>query len=246
MWISEKLHNVKIKHAAEQALDILYPRRCPACNDILRPSGRLICPECERALKPIEGPVCMKCGSPVQEQEEYCTECTKHSHIFRQGRGVFVYDDRWKASLERFKYYGSREFADFYAAAMVKWGGKSLKKWAPDVIVPVPLHISKERKRGFNQALLIAEEAGRRTGIPVSKTLLRKIKKTESQKKLDYAHRKRNLSGAFLASPEARGRIVLIVDDVYTTGSTMDECAGALLGAGAADVYFLTFCIALR
>lgn len=232
--------------AGKKALDILYPRRCPLCNEILRDPAGLICRECARVIKPIKSPVCMKCGVPVPEEEEFCPECRRHIHLFRQGRGIFVYNEGWKASLERYKYYGSREFGDFYAAAMVKWGGSDIRRWGIDIITGVPLHIRKERTRGFGQAWYIAERIAARTGIPASKKLLRKIRRTDSQKKLDYVHRRSNLAGAFEASREAVGRHVLIVDDVYTTGSTIDACAEALLKAGAADVCFLTFCIAVR
>ena len=232
--------------AGKKALDILYPRRCPLCSEILRDPASLICRDCGMRLKPISGPVCMKCGVPVPAEEEYCPQCSRHPHLFRQGRGIFVYNEEWKNSLERYKYYGSREYADFYAAAMVRWGGSDIRRWKSDVITGVPLHIRKERTRGFSQAWYIAERIAGRTGIPASKDLLRKIRRTDSQKKLDYVHRRLNLAGAFEASAEARGRRVLVIDDVYTTGSTMDACAGALLKAGAADVCFLTFCIAVR
>ena len=169
-----------------------------------------------------------------------------HPHVFEQGRAIFIYNDRWKRSLERYKFYGHREFADFYAAAMVKWGGDALRRWNPDLIVPIPLHRQKARERGFNQARLIAEKTAARTGIPVSCDLLLKTRKTAAQKKLDYVHRRRNLKDAFSCSRRLSGERVLLIDDVYTTGSTMDAAASCLKSAGAGPVFFLTFCIALR
>lgn len=245
-----------MNHGAEKFLDILYPRKCPGCGEILRPQGRLICPDCEHTLRPLtacpdeeEGDapaLCMKCGAPLADEGEYCRMCTMHPHVFEQGRAIFIYNDRWKRSLERYKFYGHREFADFYAAAMVKWGGDALRRWNPDLIVPIPLHRQKERERGFNQARLIAEKTAARTGIPVSCDILLKTRKTAAQKKLDYVHRRRNLKDAFSCSRRLSGERVLLIDDVYTTGSTMDAAASCLKSAGAGPVFFLTFCIALR
>ena len=245
-----------MKHAAEKILDIIYPRKCPGCGEILRPQGRLICPDCDAALRPLIVPLyeaeenapalCMKCGAPLTGEGEYCRMCTAHPHIFEQGRAIFIYDDRWKRSLERYKFYGHREFADFYAAAMVKWGGDAIRRWAPDMIVPIPLHIRKERARGFNQARLIAEKTADRTGIPVSCDILLKTRRTAAQKKLDYVHRRRNLKDAFSCSRRLSGERILLIDDVYTTGSTMDAAASCLKNAGAGPVFFLTFCIAVR
>ena len=245
-----------MNHGAEKFLDILYPRKCPGCGEILRPQGRLICPDCEHTLRPLtacpdeeEGDapaLCMKCGAPLADEGEYCRMCTAHPHVFEQGRAIFIYDDRWKRSLERYKFYGHREYADFYAAAMVKWGGDAIRRWAPDLIVPIPLHRQKEKARGFNQARLIAEKAAGRTGIPVSSDILLKTRKTAAQKKLDYVHRRRNLKDAFSCRYRLSGERILLIDDVYTTGSTMDAAASCLKSAGAGPVFFLTLCIAVR
>lgn len=232
--------------AKDRALDLLYPRRCASCGEILDASALLVCKECAADLRPITGPICMKCGTPVREEEEYCRNCRKIRHLFDQGRGIFAYNDRWKLSIERYKYYGYREFAGFYAAAMVRWGQSEIRRWKPDLIVPVPLHIRKERVRGFNQSWEIARLVGERTGIPAARHVLHKTKKTASQKKLDYVKRRNNLRGSFTAGPEVRGKRVLVIDDVYTTGSTMDEAAAALYGAGCAGVNFLTFCLTVQ
>ena len=245
-----------MNHIAEKISDILYPRKCPGCGEILSPQSRLICPECEHTLRPLtvssgeeeeETPaLCMKCGAPVADEEEYCRMCRAHPHVFEQGRAIFMYSDKWKRSLERYKFYGHREFADFYAAAMVKWGGDALRRWSPDLIVPIPLHRQKERARGFNQARLIAEKISSRTGIPVSVDILLKTRRTAAQKKLDYVHRRRNLKDAFSCSRTLSGERILLVDDVYTTGSTMDAAAACLKSAGAGNVYFMTFCITVK
>ena len=223
-------------------LDIFYPRCCPVCQKILKDQRRMICPECEKKLRPIGHPRCYKCGKPIEEGE-YCKDCQKHTHIFDQGRGIFVYDGIMRRSVTRYKYYGCREYGDFYAKAMYRYAWKNLNQWKPDLIVPVPIHKSKERLRGFNQAAYLADRLGCYTGIPVDTDLVQKVVKTKSQKKLTAVQRRKNLEKAFLVTKNIRGKDILVIDDVYTTGSTIDAMAGLLRKRGAKNIYFLTVCI---
>ena len=222
-------------------LNVFYPRCCPVCQKILKDQNRLICPECEKKLKPIGQPRCYLCGKPV-EKGEYCADCLRHPHIFDQGRGIFVYDDRMRKSVLRYKYSGCREYGEFYARAMYLYGSRDVRDWNPDLIVPVPVHRTKLRMRGFNQAAFLAEKLGDYTGIPVRQKLVLKIRKTKSQKKLSAVQR-RNLEEAFLVNEDVLGKRILVVDDVYTTGSTIDAMASCLKKKGASAVYFLTVCI---
>ena len=223
-------------------LDIFYPRCCPVCQKILKDQRRMICPECEKKLRPIGHPRCYKCGKPIEEGE-YCKDCQKHTHIFDQGRGIFVYDGIMRRSVTRYKYYGCREYGDFYAKAMYRYAWKNLNQWKPDLIVPVPIYKSKERLRGFNQAAYLANRLGCYTGIPVDTDLVQKVVKTKSQKKLTAVQRRKNLEKAFLVTKNIRGKDILVIDDVYTTGSTIDAMAGCLRKRGAKNIYFLTVCI---
>lgn len=223
-------------------LDIFYPRCCPVCQKILKDQRRMICPECEKKLQPIGHPRCYKCGKPIEEGE-YCKDCQKHTHIFDQGRGIFVYDGIMRRSVTRYKYYGCREYGDFYAKTMYRYAWKNLNQWKPDLIVPVPIHKSKERLRGFNQAAYLAERLSCYTGIPVDTDLVQKVVKTKSQKKLNAMQRRKNLEKAFLVTKNIRGKDILVIDDVYTTGSTIDAMAGCLRKRGAKNIYFLTVCI---
>ena len=124
----------------------------------------MICPECEENLHPVGHPRCFLCGKPVNAGE-YCRDCEKHHHLFDQGIGIFVYDERMRRSVTRYKYYGCREYGDFYAAAMYRFGRKEILRWDPQLIVPVPIHRTKLRMRGFNQSEYLAERLGRYTGI---------------------------------------------------------------------------------
>lgn len=144
----------RIRELSEPAVS----RRCPLCHRILKDSHALICPECAGDLRPIQGARCYKCGKPVSEEEEYCRDCKAAPGAFDQGRGIFLYDDRMKYSIMKYKYFGCREYSRFYGRALYLYGRDQLALWKPDVIVPVPLHWRKLRKRGFNQAELLAEE----------------------------------------------------------------------------------------
>ena len=203
----------------------------------------MICPECAGDLRPIQGARCYKCGKPVSEEEEYYRDCKAAPGAFDQGRGIFLYDDRMKYSIMKYKYFGCREYSRFYGKAMYLYGRDLLALWQPQMIVPVPLYWRKQKIRGFNQAELMARELSRYTGIPVNTRLLKKNHATRSQKKLDAAGRKQNLREAFQVVGNPAGKSILLIDDVYTTGSTMDVLARALLGKGASHVFFLTLCI---
>ena len=231
-----------MKQFLRRISDIFYPRCCPVCQKILKDQKRMICPECEKILKPVGHPRCYKCGKPV-EQGEYCRDCQKQHHIFDQGRGIFVYDSRMRRSVTRYKYYGCREYGDFYAKAMYRYALRELQEWKPDLIVPVPVHKSKERFRGFNQAAYLAERVSRYTGIPADVGIVQKVIKTKSQKKLNAFQRRKNLEKAFRVTGDVAGKDILVIDDVYTTGSTIDAMASCLKKKGAGNVYFLTVCI---
>ena len=138
----------------EKCLDVLYPPRCPACGGILEDKQRSICPQCESIFHPVSEYYCMKCGKPVNETEEYCSECRHRERKFIRGRSVFLYNAQMKNSLLRYKYYGSREYGKYYAESMCRYVGRDIKSWRPDVIIPVPLHRRKKRMRGFNQSAL--------------------------------------------------------------------------------------------
>ena len=124
-----------MKRFLNMVADIFYPRCCPVCQKILADQRRMICPECEKELRPIGHPRCYKCGKPI-ETGEYCRDCQKHRHMYEQGRGIFVYDGIMRRSVTRYKYYGCREYGDFYARAMYRYAQKELREWKPDLIVP--------------------------------------------------------------------------------------------------------------
>ena len=146
--------------------------------------------------------------------------------------------------MYRFKYGNRREYAAFYGEMLVRLRGHIILSWKPDVIIPVPLHPARYRKRGYNQAELIARQIGKSLGIHVDeKTLVRSVN-TAPQKELNDKERTKNTKNAFQVTHNiVKYKRVLLVDDIYTTGATLDACSDALTNAGAAQVYFAAVCI---
>lgn len=184
----------------------------------------------------------MKCGKPVRKEQEYCVQCTEERRFFTEGRSILIYDDMMRESIIKFKYEGRRGYGDFYVKLMCSFGMRDILRWSPDLILPVPLHKRKLRNRGFNQAEYLAQGISRKFGIPMAADVLKKEKNTKSQKKLDAKGRKRNLKKVFQVYENLNGLKILVIDDVYTTGSTMDEIASVLTSKGAKKVFFLTIC----
>ncbi len=227
----------------ERCLDLIFPARCPIC-DKPAPFQELICPACREKPILIKEPVCLKCGKHIMDgREEYCKGCRLVKHTFEQGRGLFLYPSV-AGSIYRFKYAGRQEYARFYAEMTVKKLGGALRSWKPDALVPVPIHVTRRQERGYNQAEILAREIGRRTGIPVAADLIRRVKKTLPQKLLNDVERQNNLKSAFkIDRNDVKLKRVVVIDDIYTTGSTVDACAALLKKAGVEKVYFITTAI---
>lgn len=225
-------------------LNLLFPRRCPVCDKPVKPWNALICRECAPTLRYEKPPRCMKCGRHIGESEkEYCSDCASHSHLYDRGRALFSYRDV-SASLARFKYHDRQEYAAFYAACAVKYLGDFIADCRADALVPVPLHKSKFRKRGYNQAEVLAKEISALTGIPVCADWIGRVEKTVPMKDLPASERQNNLKRAFkILHNDVKLKTLIIVDDIYTTGSTIDAVSRELRNAGAERIYFITLAI---
>ena len=186
----------------------------------------------------------MKCGKPVAEEREYCADCERHVLAFEQGRSLWVHKGIVSKAVYRFKFHNKRYYAGVFAGEMAHRYETWMEKIGADVMIPVPLHSTKRRSRGFNQAELLAKELGKRTGIPVETEAVVRAKKTRPQKQLGYREREDNLKGAFGVRGTWRApETVLLIDDIYTTGNTVHRIAKVLKKAGVQKVYFLTISI---
>jgi len=204
---------------------------------------------CRGKLIPVREPKCLRCGKPLTErEEEYCYDCSSKPFSYRQGFSLWVYNRTASQMMSAFKYKGRQEYAACFGEEFVRRYERELRRIRPQALIPVPVHSSKKRLRGYNQAELLAREISRRTGIPVITDLLIRSRKTEPQKNLNDRERLLNLLQAFSIDKERAKkysgcRKILLVDDIYTTGSTMEACTKALLAAGMTEVYCASVCI---
>lgn len=221
--------------------ELLFPRRCPVCDDIVKTWGELCCPECVHKLQYLGGNYCMKCGKGLSRQEtEYCHDCRKYPHKFIRGRSLYRYESV-AGSLFRFKYQGRQEYADFWGEELYRNLGKDIQSMRADVIVPVPLHKSRFNERGYNQSALLGKALAKRIQIPYCDKIVVRHKKTLPQKQLSYTERQNNLKKAFkLSVNDVKLNTVIIIDDIYTTGSTVDALSQVFLENGVRNVYVIT------
>ena len=228
-----------IRSIAGVLADSVFPRRCPVCEEIVRTPGSLICEDCLRSIPFVREPVCMKCGRTVSDPSaELCRDCAGRAKSFDYGVALTDYDDLMQRVITDIKYRNRREYVRPFGRLFFLRLGETLRAMRPDCLVPVPVHPSRRRARGFNQAELLAGEISACSGIPVRADLLLRTGRTEAQKELSPDERIRNLEGAFSAEPLPAGiRRVILVDDIYTTGSTAEACTRVLKGAGAEKVF---------
>lgn len=227
----------------------LYPERCPVCLRLVMPKGAGIHSTCRKKLDRIKAPFCLKCGMPLaSEEEEYCLTCMQEPERgWDLGRSIFPYHGVMEGALQLVKKEGTNEFVRFFAKQIKESQMFFIRQVAPECIVPVPLHSSKLRSRGFNQAELLAEALGEEIGLPVRKLLLKR-KKTKDQKSLSRNNRRKNVKDAFCMDEEEMGlglpASVLLLDDVCTTGSTLAACANVLKMHGIMSVSYISICVA--
>ena len=225
-------------------LELLFPRRCPICDDIVTPVGELICRQCVSKLQYIKEPYCRKCGKSLLDMErEYCLDCSCGIRNYDMGRALYEYECIQK-SIYRFKYMGRQEYAKFFGRQIAEQLGEQIRMWKADALIPVPMYLAKERCRGYNQANLLAEEVGACLRIPVYPKFLVRIKPTIPQKELNPQERQNNLKKAFkICTDDVKLEVVIVIDDIYTTGSTINEIAAELKKSGVKHVFFLTLAI---
>lgn len=229
----------------ENVVNLIYPKRCPLCGSV-RPYGdQWVCGKCMKNVKWIRDPVCMCCGKSLEgDEQEYCRDCQGIPKHFAKGFPVFRYEGAIKESLYDFKYGNQREYAKFYADCIVSKYGRELKRLVLNGIVPVPVHKKKRRMRGYNQAELIANELEMLLGIPVYPDYLVRVIETNPQKELNDKERMKNTKRAFkIGENDVKLEKVLLVDDIYTSGATIEACTNELLQTGVKEVYYTSVAI---
>ena len=219
---------------AEALADLFYPQRCVGCS---RRASDVLCRSCFEALPEITPPLCGRCGLPTAFEVYGCDGCRTVELAFDGARAPLRYEGVGKGAVHALKYAGYRPVVERLMAPLMagSLGGERF-----DAVVPVPLHRARLAKRGFNQAEVIGRAVAGRLGAPFLDKL-RAVRGTRDQVELTAASRRQNVAGAFEARGPVAGR-VLLVDDVMTTGSTLDECALQLKKAGAGEVHALTVC----
>lgn len=225
--------------------DLLFPRCCPLCHEIIGKRNTLVCKECSEKTNQLKTPLCMKCGKEISSWEtEYCYDCDQKNQYFERCVACFSYNEVIRESMYYFKYKGRREYANFYVASIVKRWGNTIASWNPQVFLPVPLHKKRMYQRGYNQAELLGRRLGKIFGIPVDTKSVYRKENTKAQKELGSKERRKNLEKAFGIHKKIKNyQSVVLVDDIYTTGSTVNALAKLLKEQGVKQVYVVVVCI---
>lgn len=227
---------------ADAVLSVLLAPACAACaQPLTAPTGGPVCAACWAAIVPLTPPVCVRCGDPlaswrlISVEHAQCPRCRRRDGFVSRARAIGPYEGSLREIVHALKYDGRRRVAPRLGRLLATAGDDILR--GADVVVPVPLHRSRRRARGFNQAAELAHHLG----VPVAH-LLRRVRATPSQTDLPAARRHANVRGAFALARGASvsGATVVLVDDVSTTGATLEACARVLRQAGAKDVRALT------
>jgi ComF family protein len=223
----------------------LLPPQCHCCEKFLEEGQRGICPDCLSEIHWIEPPLCSVCGTPFVSKEvgdHPCGSCLTKRKYFTMARALGYYEGPLREAIHRWKYQGKTHLNSFFG----EWMAEGLHRYWDsaffDLLIPVPLHPQRLKERGFNQALLLVKELSRRTGIPYRKQILKKSRPTLPQVDLSGKEREKEVRGSFqvMEVEAVEGKSILLVDDVYTTGATVNECSRVLLTGGAERVDVFT------
>lgn len=215
-------------------VDWLYPPHCAGCGKV----GFRWCADCQTKVVEIHHPYCHKCGIPTKG-EKICVNCATNDPYFEAIRAYAFYQEPLRNALHRLKYHRDIALGDIFALPLINLVHRLA--WDIDLITAVPLGVVRLKERGYNQSSLLAYPLSLAIRIPYRGKALNRVRETESQVNLSLQERQENVSDAFQANRDlVAGKNVLVVDDVTTTGSTLNACAKALKIAGANHVYGLT------
>ncbi len=224
-----------------KGMDLIFTPRCMFCRRILGAGAQSqVCPWCHPEEFRISKPRCRFCGRPAAEENGICPDCRQRRPTVT-GRCLYAYEGIIRDALHRFKYGNCRGYGEGFARQLWEGLEETIRKWQPQLLVPVPLHPKRQRQRGYNQAAVTAAWLAEQAGIPWQ-NLLRRVRNTAPQQSLGYGLRALNIQEAFavnegMAVPDR----ILLIDDIYTTGSTIEACGEALRNRNAGtEAHFLT------
>lgn len=240
-----------LKFAGSAVVDLCLPRSCASCKKIGTLPQKSWCGPCWEKMALVAPPLCPGCGRPFLDAQaspdHLCGDCIERNYRFDSARSAALHVSAVRTLVHQLKFGGQLKWTpclvELLEAAYTAW-----ELPAPDLIVPVPLHLKRLSERGFNQAGVLARELGRKIKTPVSACALVRKNQTLPQTRLKRGERLQNVKGAFEVSDKStvRGRRILLIDDVFTTGTTLSECAKILKRkGGASEVYALTVTRAL-
>ena len=232
----------------ESFLELIYPEKniCCICDTYDESIGeKYICTRCEQSIKKIVPPCCVKCSKPIDYSSSVnlCPDCLAYEKFFESSKSLYSYNGLIKKCIYNFKYYNKPYYFRFFGNSLVQYMNDINYKDF-DFILSVPLHSSKMKIRGYNQSELIAKYISGKLNIPYM-DVLKRIKNTNKQSSQTKEDRRKNLKNAFAIKQSKKftaiiNSSVLLVDDIYTTGSTANECAKALIDYGVSKVYVIT------
>lgn len=227
-------------------LDLLFPPLCHVCREFIGRGKKIhLCPTCSAGFTPIGPPLCTICGTPFLTgggMDHPCGRCLSHPPPYDAARAAFLFHGPARDLIHRFKYNRHIQLRRPLGLLLAERLAPVVTQWGVDLLLPVPLHRRRLRQRGFNQAALLVELLAGEWRLPLARHLLQRTRWTEPQVNLPAHERPGNVKGAFalLRPAEVKGRRIVLVDDVFTTGSTIAECGRVLKRAGASAVYAVT------
>lgn len=232
----------KLHHISRPLVDLLFPPSCAGCKR----AGTILCDQCAQSVEKINQAICLRCGrTQVTEANTLCSLCLADKQpVLTMVRAAAFHTEPLRAIIHNFKYGSRPELAQPLGRYLLAtFAAAEWQRVAIDCVAPVPMFAARQKERGYNQAELLAASFCRTVRLPLATNLLRRIRFTQAQVGLSAKERKDNVKEAFEASPAMKGKNILLIDDVYTTGATLRSCAESALQQGALRVYALALAI---
>lgn len=233
------IKNVNIRYSSIHFLwkiaDWVYPPVCAGCSSI----GQRFCPKCLSEVEVLHSSYCLSCGNPISASKRLCPDCANRHLICNDMASWAVFEGKLRTAIHDMKYKNDLGLGDYFSTFLIDLLRE--RKWEVDIVLPVPISKPRKKDRGYNQSELLSLPVASFFNLPHSNSALQRIKATESQIRLGASERFLNMEGAFYGNPATlKGKRVLVIDDIITTGATMEQCAKALFTAGAEKVYGLS------